>query len=166
MTAAGFQVRRAVAGDELRLIDVRLRALTDDPYAFGSTLTDERARVPEAWARWISPGATFLVLGAEGEPAQGIVAGYRDADDPTVVHLVSMWVAPALRGSGAAAALIEALMTWARDEKAREVHLHVVHDNARAIRAYERAGFTRTDRTFVRERDGAVELEMARSVPS
>ena len=153
------RVRRAAFGDEPRLLDVRVRALTDDPYAFGSTLEDERARKPEAWARWIAPGATFLVEGGHG-----IVAGYHDPEDAAIVHLVSMWVAPALRGSGAADALIEALMAWAADEKAREVRLHVVHDNVRALRVYERNGFRPNGRTHVRERDGALEIEMARPV--
>jgi len=42
--------------------------------------------------------------------------------------------------------------------------MQVVDDNLRARRCYERNGFAATDRTSVRERDGAVELQMERRV--
>ena len=163
MTSPQTRVRRAAAGDEPRLLATRVRALTDDPHAFGSTLEDERARTPEAWRRWIESGTVFLLEPVDhGDDTQGIVAGYFEPDEPGIVNLVSMWVAPVARGTGAADALIEALCGWAGEEGAREVRLHVVDDNARAIRVYERNGFRPTGRTFVRERDQALEIEMAR----
>src|SRR3954470_5331273 len=99
-----MNVRRAVAGDEAVLRDVRIEALRDAPEAFGSTLERELARTPEDWRRWMSPGAVFILHDAGC--ARGLVAGARREDDTSVIQLMAMWVHPSLRGSGAAGALV------------------------------------------------------------
>jgi len=153
-------VRRAAIGDEAMLRDLRLQALADAPEAFGSTYERELARTVDDWRRWLSPGATFIV--EDHEAARGLVACARDATDATIVHLMAMWVAPAVRGSGAADALVKEVITWARADGARLVRLQVVEHNAPARRLYERHGFRATGVTRVRERDGAVELSAER----
>jgi len=155
-------VRRAVAGDEAALRAVRLRALAAEPAAFGSTYERELARTDADWRRWFSPGVTFILDG--GEKGHGIVAGLHDADDAAVVHLMAMWVDPALRGSGAADALVAALVSWAREERAGRVRLRVVEANDRARRCYERNGFRDSGKRSIRERDGALEIEMEQGI--
>ena len=111
-----FSVRRALIGDEPVLRALRLQALTDSPGAFGSTYERELARTAEDWRRWLAPGVTFI-LEAGGEP-RGLVAGSRDPNDFSVVHLMAMWVHPDLRGTGAADALVSSvkvgLAKWVR----------------------------------------------------
>jgi ribosomal protein S18 acetylase RimI-like enzyme len=51
-----------------------------------------------------------------------------------------MWVDPAARGSGVAAALARAVVEWAT-AAGRTTYLMVRSDNARAMAAYVRAGF-------------------------
>jgi ribosomal protein S18 acetylase RimI-like enzyme len=155
-------VRRAAPGDEPILRRVRLQALSDTPEAFGSTYDRELARNIADWQRWMSPGATFILDDAGG--AKGIIAGMRDERDAAVVHLMSMWVDPALRGSGAAEALVASLLAWAETEGARQMRLAVIQTNDRARRFYERLGFRENGRQGVRERDGAIEVEMERAV--
>jgi GNAT superfamily N-acetyltransferase len=155
-------VRRAAPGDEPILRGVRLQALSDTPEAFGSTYDRELARTTADWQRWMSPGATFIL--DDGGGAKGIVAGVRDESDAAVVHLMSMWVDPALRGSGAAEALVASLLAWADTEGARLMRLAVIQTNDRARRFYERLGFRDNGRQGVRERDGAIEVEMERAV--
>jgi GNAT superfamily N-acetyltransferase len=159
-----IRVRRAIPGDEPALRALRLQALSDTPDAFGSTYERECARTAADWQRWISTGATFIADGPDG--AGGLAAGLHDEHDRSVVHLMSMWVHPALRGSGAADALVAAVLAWAAEEGAREVRLHVVAGNDRAERSYERNGFRRSGRELVRERDGRVEVEMVLIAPS
>jgi ribosomal protein S18 acetylase RimI-like enzyme len=55
-----------------------------------------------------------------------------------------MWVDPADRGSGLAAALVGAVVGWARGRGAERVILNVVDANVRASRLYERCGFRPT----------------------
>ena len=153
-----FQVRRAIPGDESNVRALRLEAMTGAPDAFGSTYERELARTPADWQRWLSTGATFILINAE--QASGIVAGLHDPADPSIVHLMSMWVDPGCRGAGAADALVASVLSWARAEGARAVRLSVIDANARARRCYERNGFRATGTQFVRERDGATELQM------
>ena len=153
-----FQVRRAAAGDESIVRALRLEAMTRAPEAFGSTHERELARTRADWQRWLSTGATFILINAER--ASGIVAGLHDPADPSVVHLMSMWVDPICRGAGAADALVASVLSWARAEGAGAVRLAVVDTNVRARRCYERNGFRATGTQFVRERDGATELQM------
>jgi GNAT superfamily N-acetyltransferase len=123
-------VRRAVAGDESIVRALRLEALCDAPDAFGSTYERELARTAADWQRWISTGATFILTGAEG--AHGIVTGLRDAIDPAVTQVMSMWVAPPSRGTGAADALIAAVLCRAQEGGARVMRLAVIETNHRA----------------------------------
>ena len=153
-----FLVRRAVIGDEAVLRGLRMEALTDSPSAFSTTLEREMARTPEDWRKWMSPGVTFL-LEAGGE-ARGLVNGSRDPEDASVVLLRAMWVQPEMRGTGAAAALVESVKSWAKEIGAREMRLDVVEKNLRARGCYERAGFRATGRQGVVEKSGDVEIEM------
>ena len=64
-----------------------------------------------------------------------------DTSDPLRVNLFQVWVAPECRGHGAAAALLDAAMGWARARGAHAIELGVVCGNEAARRLYERAGF-------------------------
>ncbi len=153
-----FGLRRATPGDEPLLREVRLKAMAEDPEAFGSTYERELARTVADWQRWMSPGVTFILDHPDG--ANGLVAGARDAADPSVVHLMAMWVHPALRGAGAADALVQAVAAWAESEGATMVRLDVIESNDRARRFYQRLGFHATGHRAIRERDGLIELRM------
>jgi ribosomal protein S18 acetylase RimI-like enzyme len=157
-----FRIRRAESGDEPLLRKIRLEALSEAPEAFGSTLDRERARTLVDWQKWLSPSATFVLETTTGP--EGIAAGVPDSTDPAVVHLMAMWVHPALRGSGAASALVQAVLAWAEEQGARLVRLSVIDGNHRARRLYERHGFQDTGHIALRPRDGAREVEMERRV--
>jgi ribosomal protein S18 acetylase RimI-like enzyme len=60
------------------------------------------------------------------------------------IHLVGMWVDPACRGVGTAAALVEAAADFAAAEGIHVLHLHVSGGNDRARRFYRRVGFEET----------------------
>ena len=98
-------IRRIAPGDGKLLADLRLRALADAPYAFGTTHAEASRQSGDDWAelaRRRSEGnreAAFLAyLG--GDPV-GMVAGFVD-DTSHSVDLISMWVAPEARRHGAA----------------------------------------------------------------
>jgi len=120
--------------------DVRLAALRDAPYAFGSTYDQEIALVDTDWQHKIARGATFLAYARElhGE-AVGIAAGFEA--EPDMVELVSLWVRPQARGYGIGDALVNAVCSWARGKGARRVHLWVTKTNDAACSLYQRCGF-------------------------
>jgi len=162
MSRNPWHLRRAVSGDEPILRSLRLQALSEAPDAFGSTLDRELARTTADWQRWLSPGATFILEASDG--ANGLVAGQLDATDATAVHLMAMWVHPAIRGARAADELVAAVIAWAAAADAKTVCLDVFEDNLRARHFYERLGFRETGQTTVHERDGRIEVRMERPV--
>ena len=156
-------VRRLAPGEHALLRALRLRALTDAPSAFGSTIERELAFTAETWEQRLRPEghAQFVCEADDGIPI-GIAAGARDASDPGSAYLLGLWVDPSARGSGAADALVTEVVRWAERERVGTLRLHVTEGNARAERLYLRHGFLATGSDFVRERDGAREIEMAR----
>jgi ribosomal protein S18 acetylase RimI-like enzyme len=160
--ATEFRIRRAELGDEPILRELRLEALSKAPDAFGSTYEMEVARTTADWQRWMSPGVTFILYEAAG--VRGMGAGVRDETDPAVVHLMAMWVHPAIRGLGGADKLVTAVVAWAQSEGAKIVRLKVIQGNDRARHFYERMGFRSTGQKEIRERDGAIEIQMERLV--
>ena len=141
---------------------LRMQALSDSPEAFGSTLEREVARSTAEWQRWLGPGAIVFLETADGP--QGLAAGVPDAVEPGVVSLMSMWVHPELRGSGAANTLIGAVLAWAEEVGAALIRLDVIEGNDRARRLYERQQFRPTGQVAGRARDGAREIQMERGV--
>jgi RimJ/RimL family protein N-acetyltransferase len=52
-----------------------------------------------------------------------------------------MYVQPAFRGQGVIGAILDELKRWCGRCGIRELRLEVYPDNARAVKAYEKAGF-------------------------
>jgi Acetyltransferase (GNAT) family len=86
---------------------IRLRCLREEPDAFGSTYEREVAFTDEIWVSRLRPDGNphYLSEASDGTP-NGIAAGVPDDSDEAVANLVSMWVDPVARGSGAADDLI------------------------------------------------------------
>jgi ribosomal protein S18 acetylase RimI-like enzyme len=123
---------------------LRLAALEEAPYAFGSQLSDWVDAKEERWrARLGIPGSRNVVALLDGLPV-GMVGGLPTEEDG-VVALVSMWIAPAGRGQGIGDRLMAAVEQWARDAEAHTVKLSVVAGNDKAHDLYLRSGFSDTD---------------------
>ncbi|MPV36966.1 GNAT family N-acetyltransferase [Georgenia subflava] len=139
-----MKVDIALAGTEewRTLRDVRLRALAEAPYAFGSTLDRELAFDREDWVGRLAAGRTFFAR--QGDHVVGLASYYEEEGREGERQLVSMWVDPAARGSGAAPGLVVAVRSAAAAEGARSLTLFVADGNDRARRLYERLGFRST----------------------
>ena len=139
------EIRRLSPDDWETLRDVRLRSLADAPGAFLSTLEREQTFEDAEWQRRAANGASF-VASQDGRPV-GIAIGLVDTDDPARCHLVGMWVEPAARGTGTAAALVDTVREWAAGtDGASVLVLGVMDGNEVARRLYVRLGFTPTGR--------------------
>jgi GNAT superfamily N-acetyltransferase len=130
--------------------DLRLSALADAPYAFGSTLAETRKRDEAAWRSGFPAdqrGANFVgrLDGAEaGMCAVVMQADHLGEREPGEPLLVAMWLAPAARRTGLAEALVRAAEKWCVEHNLSRLRLDVVEDNHRAIRLYERLGYLPT----------------------
>lgn len=154
-----MRVRQLAAEEFGTLRAIRLRALQDAPDAYGSTFEGTVTRTGAEWRAWFDTATPFIAEGPDST-ALGLAATYSDAEEPSVAHLISMWVAPEARGTGAGDALVQQVVSFASAQGAAVVRLDVVEGNAPAIRLYERNGFSLTGRQIARERDGAIEFEM------
>jgi GNAT superfamily N-acetyltransferase len=106
------------------LRQIRLAALEDAPYAFTTTLANERATPLERWRAILERNAWFAAL--SGGVGIGLAAGTRGPvieEDPEVRQLVSMWVAPEFRGDGLAEELVQAVKKWAKEDGANVLSL-------------------------------------------
>ena len=120
---------------------VRLQALEEAPYAFGTSLLDWQGEGDQE-SRWRNrlDDVPFNVVAAVDGRLVGQVSG-TDLDDRLSVELISMWVAPVSRGTGIGEALVDAVVGWAEGIGAQGVSLAVKGANSHAIALYERAGF-------------------------
>jgi len=105
-------------------------------------------------------GALFLVAERAGNICGYLIACLRGVS----AELVSVAVAPELRGRGAASALLENLMCRLRRRGAARLHLVVRVDNRPARAFYEKQGFRRLRRVPGYYEDGVDGVAMTRSI--
>lgn len=146
--AVGVEVRRITSLDAARLKQVRLAALEEAPSAFGSTYRSEANRPDAEWVQRAVAGsqgsgrATFFAQ--LDDEVVGLVGGYREEPSSPIVELVSMWVAPHVRGRGVGVLLVDAVTAWAIETNATSIALWVTRGNTPAERLYESKGFIAT----------------------
>lgn len=133
-------IRRATPADAAALAAVLAEAFAPyrplyTPAGYAATVLDAdalAARLPE--------GPVWVV--EEDGVVLGTVAARRTAEG---CYVRSMAVRAAARGRGAGRALLETVEAWARAEGCDRLYLCTTPFLERAIRLYERYGFTRTD---------------------
>ena len=170
-------IRRAKPADWQRVRAIRLRALSDAPDAFGTTLAEDEARPMSTWRERLEndDAATFLAstelddedtalltasraTHAASSPHEGtaevpqlvdlgLVVGAPFDGREGAAGLFAMWVAPEARGSGIADRLVQAVIDWASERGYERLLLDVADDNKAAIKLYERMGFEPTGNT-------------------
>jgi ribosomal protein S18 acetylase RimI-like enzyme len=155
-----------VPDDWPRYRELRLRALREDPLAFGSTFDRENQFPPERWQERLgrgkpgSPSTTVIAVGADGHFV-GVLAVARVEGQ---FHLFAMWVAPEVRGQGIGGRLLDRALGWvAALEPGASVHLDVNRGQVAAVRLYESRGFRFTGVSRPIDHTPGVEVsEMAR----
>ncbi|GAB3338921.1 GNAT family N-acetyltransferase [Micromonospora halotolerans] len=132
-------------GDWKMWRELRLAALAEAGYAFGSQLADWQGDGDreERWrGRLAIPGSYNILAMLDGQPV-GMASGV-PTDHDGVVELISMYVAPVGRGQGVGDHLVRAVEQWARLVGARTLRLAVVEGNKNAWTLYQRNGFRDT----------------------
>ena len=146
-----------LTGDDWQLLrDVRLAAVADAPYAYGSSLAIEEAFGEADWRRRLHGGALWTVVRHEDETA-GLVGAYVPDDVPM---LVAMWVRPGVRGLGISDLLITDVLRWAAENRWSRVVLRVADGNDAARKLFLRHGFEPTGVREPLESDPGVSTEL------
>lgn len=151
-----MEVRQLRPEETDLLRDVRLRALQDTPWAYGSTYARELAYPPERWARFAAQKDSVIYVAVDGDTGVGMAGGF--VPEPGAVMLWGMWVAAEARRHGLGRALVEAVVGWARERGADTVRLQVTDDErmAPAAALYRALGFTPTGEREPLESDPAL----------
>lgn len=154
------RVERLQPGEGDRWRRIRLQALEEAPYAFGTTYEQAVQWEASRWEQQVVEFATLVAVleGQDVGVARGAANRVRE-----VRELISMWVAPTARRQGIAALLINSVAAWAEASGATALVLDVMASNAAAIALYERNGFLRWEDDALGERMPG-ELRFVRSL--
>jgi GNAT superfamily N-acetyltransferase len=139
---------------------VRLAALKEAPYAFGSTYARE-VDAPEAIWRSGLQSRTRFVAEIDGAVVGTVSGG--PGKDRTVGAVTAMWVDPDSRKQGVGDLLLATVLEWLQAQGYRHALLWVTDGNANAERLYLRHGFARTGESE-HVRPGKLEFELSRSL--
>lgn len=124
---------------------LRLRALRDEPYAFGSSYEDAKDRPLEEVAKRLAASGDDFTLGAFLNGALvGIVTFHRQvgAKARHTANIFGMYVAPEAQGRGVGGDLLDALLARARTlEGLEQIYLGVVTTQTAARALYRSRGF-------------------------
>jgi GNAT superfamily N-acetyltransferase len=141
---------------------VRLAALHEAPYAFGSTYEREVRFAEADWRRGLASRTRF-VAEVDGQVAATVSGG--DSDSPGAAAVTAMWVDPLFRRRGVGDVLIKHVLEWAASTGYTDAVLWVADQNESAERLYARNGFGRTGEVSeVRPGESRLEFEMARTL--
>ena len=148
------QLRLATLDDLEALVDLEALTFPEDPWT-PFMLADEL--MSPASRYWIAAGDDRRHRDDVGAPIGygGVKVGGDQAD------VMTIGVAPQARGRGAGAAILDALLDWARQAGAAEIFLDVRPSNEGAIALYNSRGFVeigRRPRYFRNPVEEAVEM--------
>lgn len=137
-----WSIRRLSADDADTYADLRLEALKTAPDAFAAD-HDETAAEPRAyWVAQFEPeGAFFGAFAGDELVGSANFAREKGRKMEHIGLLLGMYVRPRMRGTGCAMDIVKTVIAHARG-KVMQIHLGVGSHNDRAIRLYEKAGFS------------------------
>ena len=142
----GYEIERLQADDWERFYAIRIRALTEAPDAFGSTLEETQSRPVGHWRERLEESSSATFVACEQASDVGLVVGapFWGEEREGAAGLYSMWVAPEARGRGIGSALVSTVSSWAQTLGYMDIYLDVADENAPAIALYESQGFVPT----------------------
>jgi GNAT superfamily N-acetyltransferase len=140
-------VHRITPADAARMRALRLEMLADSPLAFLETLAQAAARPHEDYRRRIAQASTGRGLAQFVADPGGRLVGHAGGtvmpEDRSTTIVFAVYVTPSRRGTGVLDDLVRAVADWSVQVGRPRLMLEVVVGNDRAVRAYERLGFTR-----------------------
>lgn len=144
-------VRRTADTDAERIRHLRIASLTDAPHAFGAHLEDVLAQPHDVFEK-IAQGhsaskvSTSFLAFSDAEPI-GTIGAFFEGPEHKRAFVCAFWVAPSVRGSGAARMLLDTAVQWLTSQGARSIFAWVADSNSRAWAFYRQQGFVATDET-------------------
>ena len=124
-----------------RLRAIRIRALRENPEAFGADLNEVETRSKEDWIKDYAK-EDYLVASIDGVEVGMLYIEVLKGDHGATCWIGGCWTDPAYRGKGVMRALFNFIDENAIAKNWTRQGLGVFTDNYAAIKAYEYLGFT------------------------
>jgi GNAT superfamily N-acetyltransferase len=140
---------------------IRLEALAEAPYAFGSRHADWVQAPEDRWRDRLGLAGSHNLVAFMGSTPVGMATGVPDGE---AVELISMYVGEPARGTGVADALVGGIEDWARARGSARLCLNVRMANTAARRLYERHGLVVTGEAERVSPDDPIELRMCKTL--
>lgn len=154
VSSRAIEIRRPAPGEGPQVRALRLRALSDAPEAFSSSLELELERSPAYWEHLARRSAvgdahdeSVLFVAIDDGHWAAMTASFWFDRPARIAQLWGMWVEPSMRGRGLGRRLVAQVAGWAADRGAVRLRLGVVERASEVAAFYERLGFARTGET-------------------
>ena len=144
-----------------RLRTIRIRALRENPEAFGADLNEVETRLKEDWLRDYAK-EDYLVASINGVDVGMLYIEVLTGDHGATCWIGGCWTDPVHRGKGVMRALFNYINEKAIDKNWIRQGLGVWTDNYSAIKAYENLGFTFVGEKMPGSREGKFFQHMVR----
>jgi GNAT superfamily N-acetyltransferase len=144
-----------------RLRDIRIRALVENPEAFGADLTEVKTRSKEGWLKDYEK-EDYLVASINGADVGMLYIEVLKGDHGATCWVGGCWTDSAYRGKGVMRALFNYIDENAVKKNWTKQGLGVWVDNLTAIKAYETLGFTFAGEKMPGSREGKFFQHMVR----
>ncbi len=128
--------------------DLRLRALKEDPQAFGSTYEDNSKHPDKYWQQrledTINKNTQWLVFANLNGKLVGMAGGFAEKE-PDNAHVIAVYVIPEARGKGISKQLMKELIARITTNKSiKKITVDVNPEQEAAYNLYKNSGFTVT----------------------
>lgn len=141
-----LKIRKAISSD-LPLLRLFEQGVIEAERPFDKTLKQDPIQYYDLDLMLIAKHIHLVVAEVDGQP---VASGYARIEDakPYNAHakhayLGFMYTVAEHRGRGINQEIIKELKRWAKEQGIAELRLDVYYSNASAIRAYEKAGFSK-----------------------
>ena len=144
-----------------RLREIRLRALKENPEAFGADFNEVQSRTKDGWLKDYNK-EDYLVASINGADVGMLYIEVLNGDHGATCWIGGCWTDPAYRGKGVMRALFNYIDQHAVARDWSRQGLGVWTDNYAAIKAYEFLGFTIAGEKMPGSREGKYFQHMVR----
>jgi GNAT superfamily N-acetyltransferase len=150
-------------GEWERLKSIRLRALKDNPQAFGADYNEVQSRSKEDWLKDYNK-EDYLVASINGLDVGMLYIEVLKGDHGATCWIGGCWTDPNFRGNGVMRAIFNYIDKNAKEKGWIRQGLGVWVDNLVAINSYKSLGFTFAGEKMPGSREGKFFQHMIRQV--
>lgn len=126
--------------------DLRLRALKEEPQAYGSTYEDNAKRPDEFWQKRLEESlimsTQWLVFAKSDRMLVGMMGAFIEKEQSDSAHIIAVYVIPEARGKGIAKSLMKELLESIKTNKQiKNIIVDVNVEQTVAFNLYKNSGF-------------------------